>query len=497
VSSGGPAPTLRTCLHFIDGQEVPSLGGRTFETINPANGRPLASVAFGESDDVDRAVEAGWRAFDRGSWSQSQPASRAACLRRIALAIRDRTEEIAEVETLDVGKPIRDAREDVSGAAAIMEYASTLPENVRGQVFAQAAGYFSYSRREPYGVVGAIAPWNFPFQIAVAKTAAALALGNSVVLKMAEQTPLSASLYAQICAEAGLPAGVLNVVHGDGATTGAALVAHPRVPKLTFTGSTDVGKQLIRASADSIKSCHLELGGKSPNIVFDDADLEAAVSGSLFTSFWNSGQVCSSGSRLLVHRAIVDEFLTRLAERVRALEIGDPLSESTRLGPLVTRNQLERVSGYVGAGIDAGASILVGGGQPTMPPNFAGGFFHEPTIFVDVDREMAIAQEEIFGPVLSVLQFESDEEAIAIANGVAFGLAATVWTNRLDRAMRVAEELEAGVIWTNWPHGGGAHVPYEGHKQSGMGEDGGLEVISTFTKLKVNHVRFGDPPTPR
>ncbi len=493
VSSAGSS--LLSCLHFIDGEEVPSLDGRTFETVNPATGLPLATVAFGGSEDVDRAVEAGRRAFDHGAWSKAAPAERAACLRRIANAVRDRIEEIAHIEALDAGKPIAAARSDISGAASILEYAGTLPENVRGQVFAQASGYLSYSRREPYGVVGAIAPWNFPFQIAVAKTASALALGNSVVLKMAEQTPLSTSLYALICAEAGLPAGVLNVVHGDGETTGRALAEHPRVPKLTFTGSTNVGRQLIRAGAETIKSCHLELGGKSPNIVFDDADLEAAINGSLFTSFWNSGQVCSSGSRLLVHRAVADELLTGLADRARDLTIGDPLSESTRLGPLITEGQLKRVGGYVDSGSDAGASVLVGGRRPAMPPEFAAGFFFEPTIFVDVDREMKIAQEEIFGPVLSVLQFETDEEAIAIANSVAFGLAATLWTNQLDRALSVSEQLEAGVIWTNWPHGGGigVHVPYEGHKHSGLGEDGGLEVISTFTKLKVHHVRFGAP----
>jgi acyl-CoA reductase-like NAD-dependent aldehyde dehydrogenase len=479
-----------SCLHFIDGEEVPSVAGRTFEDLNPATGRPLATVAFGDAEDVDRAVTAARRAFDRGSWSQAPPADRAACLRRIAASIRDRVGEIARLEALDVGKPITDARADVLGAAAIMEYAATLPENVRGQVFAQAAGHLSYSRREPYGVVGAIAPWNFPFQLAVAKTAAPLAVGNSVVLKMADQTPLSTSLYAAICAEAGLPGGVLNVVHGDGPTTGAALVAHPRVPKLTFTGSTAVGRELIRASAAEIKSCHLELGGKSPNIVFDDADLEAALDGSLFTSFWNAGQLCSSGSRLLVQRDVADQFLAELARRADGLTIGDPLNESTKLGPLVSAAQLERVAHYVDAGVEAGASALVGGGRPNLSPELAGGFFHEPTIFTGVEPRMSIAQEEIFGPVLSVLTFESDEDAIRIANDVSFGLAATLWTNRLDRALSVAERLDAGVIWTNWPHGGGAHVPYEGHKHSGLGEDGGLEVISTFTKLKVNHLRF-------
>jgi acyl-CoA reductase-like NAD-dependent aldehyde dehydrogenase len=487
-----PVPT--TALHFIDGREMPSISGRTFETFNPATGERLATASFGEREDVDRAVDAGWRAYNAGTWCNLAPAARATCLRRIAMLIRDRVEEIARVDALDSGKPIVDARSSVEGAAAVLEYSATLPENMRGHVFAQEAGYFSYSRREPYGVVGAIAPWNFPFLVAVLKTASALAVGNSVVLKMAEQTPLSTSLYAQICAEAGLPDGVLNVVHGDGPTTGAALAEHPRVPKLTFTGSTDVGRRILEASAASIKSCHLELGGKTPNIVLADANLEQALAGSLFTSFWNSGQVCTSGSRLLVQEDVADEFVSKLAERARSLVVGDPLEEETRLGPLVSEAQLERVSGYVAAGVEAGASLVLGGGSPSLPEPHDGGFFIEPTIFTGVDSRMTIAQEEIFGPVLSVLHFRDDDEAIALANDVAYGLAATVWTNALDRALRFAERLQAGTIWTNWPHGGGVHVPYEGHKQSGLGEDGGLEAIGTFTKLKVNNINFGGTP---
>jgi acyl-CoA reductase-like NAD-dependent aldehyde dehydrogenase len=475
-----------SCLHLIGGEEVPSLSGRTFESVNPATGEVLATVAFGEREDVDRAVDVAWRAFE--GWREAAPSVRAACLRRIAGLIRERVEEIAQLESHDVGKPIVQARNDVLSAATVVEYAATLPENVHGTVYAQEAGRFSYSRREPYGVVGAIAPWNFPFQIAASKTAPALAVGNAIVLKMAEQTPLSTSLYARICSEAGLPDGVLNVVHGDGATTGAALVEHPRVPKITFTGSTDVGRAIIRASAASIKSCHLELGGKSPNIVLDDADLEQAIAGSLFTSFWNSGQVCSSGSRLLVHEHVADDLVAALADRARELVVGDPLDETTRLGPLVSAAQRERVGGYIGAGLDAGAALATGGGTPSLAAPLSGGYFVEPTIFTDVDSTMRIAQEEIFGPVLSVLRFADDDEAIALANDVAYGLAATVWTNRLDRAFRFAERLEAGVIWTNWPHGGGAHIPYEGHKASGLGEDGGMEVIGTFTKLKVNHI---------
>ncbi len=486
---------LRTCPHFIDGEEVPSLSGRTFTTLNPATGEPLATVAFGERADVDRAVAAASRAFNARQWRDAPPAERASCLRRIAQLIRERVDDVALVESLDVGKPIVSARDDILGAAAFVEYVATLPENVRGHVYPQQAGHLSFSRREPYGVVGAIAPWNFPFQLAVAKTTPALAIGNSVVLKMAEQTPLTTSLFARICADAGLPAGVLNVVHGDGATTGAALVEHPLVPKLTFTGSTEVGRRILRASADSIKSCHLELGGKSPNIILDDADLDDAIEGSLFTGFWNAGQVCSSGSRLLVHERVAEEVIARLVERARRLTIGDPLLETTRIGPLVSAAQHARVRGYVEEGLKAGASLAAGGRTPSLANPLSAGHFFEPTVFTDVRSEMRIAQEEIFGPVLSVLTFRDDEHAIALANDVTYGLSATIWTNRLDRALRFAERLEAGVIWTNWPHGGGVHVPYEGHKRSGLGEDGSLEVIRTFSKLKVNHIAISGAPS--
>jgi acyl-CoA reductase-like NAD-dependent aldehyde dehydrogenase len=500
VMSGMPAPRgeqigqAYESLHFIGGEEVPSFSGRTFESVNPATAERLGVVAFGDARDVDRAVRAGWQAYESGAWSNAAPAARAGCLRRIADGVRERADEIAQLESLDCGKPIVFAREDVESAAALLEYAATLPENVRGQVFAQPAGYLSYSQRAPYGVVGAIAPWNFPFLLAVLKTAPALAVGNSVVLKMAEQTPHSASLYARICADAGLPAGVLNVVHGDGPTTGAALAAHPRVPKITFTGSTAVGREILRIGAETIKSCHLELGGKSPNVVLADANIEHAIAGSLFTSFFNSGQVCTAGSRLLVHESIADEVTSALIDSAQRLVVGDPQCKNTQLGPLVSREQLERVNAYVAAGCESGAEAHVADARGRLPSHLEHGFFRAPTIFTEVDPSMAIAQEEIFGPILAVLRFRDFDEAVAIANDVMYGLAATVWTNRLDSAVRFAERVEAGVIWTNWPHGGGFHCPEAAQKQSGMGDDLGLESISTFTRLKVNHINAAAAP---
>jgi acyl-CoA reductase-like NAD-dependent aldehyde dehydrogenase len=310
------------------------------------------------------------------------------------------------------------------------------------------------------------------------------------VLKVSSETPVTTSEYARICYEAGIPSGVLNVVHGDGLTTGAALAAHPDVPKLTFTGSTEAGRTIMRAAEDQVKSCHLELGGKTANIVFADCDFEKAISGSLMTSFSNSGQICTAGTRLLIDQRLAGDFLEEFVARAKRLRVGDPLKEDTQMGPVVSARQLARVTSYIEKGITAGAQLLLGEERPSVP-GCEGGYFVGPTIFDAVTPTMAIAQEEIFGPVLSVLSFQSDDEAVAIANGVSYGLAATIWTNRLDRALSMAPRLQAGIVWTNCPHHLQWNVPYEGHKQSGLGEDMGSEAISEFTELKVNYVNFG------
>src|SRR5579859_3277978 len=476
-------------LHFIAGAERPSASERTFLSQNPANGETLAEVAFGGPEDVDGAVDAAWAAFDSAVWRDLRGSEKARTLRRLARLIEERVDDIARIEALDVGKPLTAARGDVMAAVSLLEYFATLPENIHGRVYTDEKGYFTYSRREPYGVVAAIAPWNFPFLLAAWKTAPALAVGNSVVLKMAEQTPISTSIYARLCHEAGIPGGVVNVVHGDGSTTGAALVRHPRVRKVTFTGSTEVGRAILGASADGIKSCHLELGGKSPNIVLRDADLDQAVTGSLFTTFFNSGQICTSGSRLPIDEAVADDFLERFRRRAHALRIGDPLDADTQLGPLVSQDQLDRVQGYIESGVEAGATLVMGGSR-LRPPGLEHGYFIEPTVFGDVEPHMKIAQEEIFGPVLAVLRFKTEDQAISLANDVAYGLAATVWTTGLNRAFLFAEQLEAGIVWTNCPHHLQWNIPYEGHKHSGLGEDLGLEAINTFTQLKVNYINF-------
>lgn len=485
----------REVLHFIGGREVRSLSDRQFESVNPATGQVIAEVAFGEAEDVDRAVGAAVRSFRDGAWTGLAPAERGRRLRRVGALIRERADSIAYDESLDSGHPLVSAKSDVFAAADLLDFAATLPEHVRGSVYSEKQGYFAYTVREPYGVVGAISPWNFPFLLAVWKTAFALAVGNSVVLKVSSETPVTTSEYARICCEAGIPPGVLNVVHGDGLTTGAALAAHPDVPKLTFTGSTEAGRSILRAAEDQVKSCHLELGGKTANIVFSDCDVEKAMAGSLMTSFSNTGQICTAGTRLLIDERLADDFLKEFVDRAARIKVGDPLSPDTQMGPVVSARQLERVTSYIKRGVTDGARLLLGEERPSVP-NCEGGYFVGPTIFDAVTPTMAIAQEEIFGPVLSVLTFQSEEEAVAIANSVSYGLAATIWTNQLDRALRIAPRLEAGIIWTNCPHHLQWNIPYEGHKLSGIGEDMGSESICEFTELKVNYVNFGGEKAP-
>ena len=476
--------------HFIDGRQVPSLDGQTFDSISPSTGELLAQVSFGGAGDVDRAAKAAAAAFEAGTWRDTPPAARGGVLRRLAALIVENAERIAQTEARDAGKPIAQARDEALSAASLIEYFSGLAEHPMGSVLPQPAGYFSHTRREPYGVVGAISPWNYPFVLACWKTAPALVVGNSVVLKMAEQAPLSTSILAELTLEAGIPPGVFNVVHGDGPTTGAAIAAHPGIPKITFTGSTETGKAILRAAADHVKSVHLELGGKTPNIVFEDADMERALAGSLFTSFANAGQICTSGSRLLVAESIADEFVNALVERARGIRVGDPLDEQTQIGPLISAEQHTRVRGYIDSGLQSGATAVLASPAPRPGHDL----FVSPTVFTEVSPAMRIAREEIFGPVLSVLTFQDEAQAVAIANDTMYGLAATAWTGSLDRALRLTDQLEAGIIWVNCAHYGPWNAPYEGHKLSGLGEDLGENVLATFTKLKVAHVQYGGAP---
>lgn len=375
-------PGSRFAPHFINGREIPSASGRTFATVDPATGEELAQVALGDATDIDRAVTAAGSAYERGVWGKIAPAARARLLRRLADLLMQASTDVGAIESRDTGKPIHQAVLEARAAADFITYFAGHAQLPNGGTYPADRGYFVYSYREPYGVVGAISPWNYPLLLATWKVAPALAAGNCVILKVSEEAPLSVSELARLTKEAGLPDGVFNVVHGD-ATTGAALVAHPKVPKLTFTGSTTTGQAILRASAEHIKSVHLELGGKTPNIVFADADIEAAVSGSLFTAFYNAGQVCTSGSRLLVQEGLADRFIEALVERARGIRVGDPLDPSTQIGPLISARHLARVQEHISAGRREGAQLATGG--ESISPGT--GNFLQPTVFLNVKPE--------------------------------------------------------------------------------------------------------------
>jgi betaine-aldehyde dehydrogenase len=466
--------------HIVDGKEVDSVTGKKFVTLNPATEEPLAEVAEAGSEDVDRAVRSARRAFDEGPWTRMSPWERGKLLQHVAEIIQRRSDELALLDALDCGKPLKDNKYgDLPLCVRIFDYYAGVPDKVAGKVFPSEQSLFNYSLREPYGVVAGIVPWNYPFLNSCIKLAPALAAGNTMVLKMAEQTPLSTVELGRICLEAGIPPGVVNIVNG-GPEAGAALASHPLIDKISFTGSTETGKKILHAAAERIVPTTLELGGKSPSVVFADADQDQAVAGVLFSGFFNAGQICTTGSRLLIEHSIVDPFLEKLAKRTAALRIGDPTSEETDLGPLVDNVQYERVKKYIEVGQSEGAyPYFVGdGSKPSR------GYFVSPLIFTQVTPSMRIAQEEIFGPVLSVLIFREESEAIALANSVAYGLAASVWTRDLGRGLRMAKAIQAGMIWTNTVEYWEPSVPYGGQKRSGLGEDFGLEAFHTYTKAK-------------
>jgi acyl-CoA reductase-like NAD-dependent aldehyde dehydrogenase len=468
---------------WIDGHAVDADSGQTFDCLNPATGDLIARVANGEARDVDCAVRAARRAFE-GPWSRIGPTDRGRLLRRLADRIGERLDELAKLDTLDSGKPIYDTRYgDIPDSIGILEWFGGLPDRIRGATTATVPEVLAYMRREPFGVVGAIIPWNFPFDNAVIKLAPALACGNCLVLKPAEQTPLSAVELGRLCQEVGIPDGVVNIVTGFGPTAGAALVRHPGIDKIAFTGSVEVGKKVMAMAAEGLKPVTLELGGKSANIIFDDADLGLALPGSVYGMFLNQGQVCSAGTRLLVQRRILDRVLTEVVERAQNLRIGDPLDENTRLGALVSAEQRQRVERYVALGLDEGARLATGGQAPADAA-LAHGCYYAPTVLTEVDPASRVAQEEIFGPVLVVIPFDDEAEAIRIANGTVYGLTAGLWTRDIRRAHRVAHSLQAGMVWVNAYHGGSPGLGLTPYKQSGMGHESGQEVIQDYMRLK-------------
>jgi phenylacetaldehyde dehydrogenase len=471
---------------FIDGQWAPAASGKTFETPNPATGQILAQVAEGDAEDIDRAVRAARRAFDEGPWGSLTPSERGRVIWRIGDLILEHAEELAQLESLDNGKAYGMAlAADVPLAADIFHYMAGWATKIEGNSinisvpYMPGANFHSYTLREPVGVVGQIIPWNFPLLMAAWKLAPALATGNTVVLKPAEQTPLTALKLAELIAAAGVPDGVVNVVTGFGETAGAALAAHLNVDKVAFTGSTEVGRLIVHAAAGNLKKVTLELGGKSPNIVFDDAS-PAAVEGAANAIFFNHGQACSAGSRLYVQENRFDEVVEGVAEIAKSIKLGPGMSPDTQMGPLVSAEQLRRVTAYLESGQAEGATAVTGGGR-----HGDAGYFVEPTVLTGTTPDMKVVREEIFGPVVVASPFSSIDDIAAVANDSEYGLAAGIWTQDISKAHALAKKLQAGTVWINCYNVFDASLPFGGYKQSGWGREMGHEILEAYTEVKA------------
>ena len=471
---------------FINGQWVDAASGKTFETPNPATGETLANVAEGDAEDVNRAVRAARNAFESGPWSRLTPSERGRILWRVGDLILQYADELAQLESLDNGKPVAVARgADVPLAADLFHYMAGWATKIEGNTinisvpYMPGANFHSYTLREPVGVVGQIIPWNFPLLMAAWKLGPALTTGNTVVLKPAEQTPLTALRLAEILAEAGVPDGVVNVVTGFGETAGAALAAHDDVDKVAFTGSTEVGRLIVQAAAGNLKKVTLELGGKSPNIVFDDADT-GAVEGAANAIFFNHGQCCVAGSRLFVQEDRFDEVVNGVAEIAKGIKLGPGMDSGTQMGPLVSDEQLRRVTGFLESGVSEGATTVTGGNRHGET-----GYFVEPTVITNTRPDMKIVREEIFGPVVVAAPFRSLDEIAAEANNSDYGLGAGIWTKDISKAHALAKKLRAGTVWINCYNVFDASLPFGGYKQSGWGREMGHEVLNNYTEVKA------------
>jgi acyl-CoA reductase-like NAD-dependent aldehyde dehydrogenase len=470
---------------FIDGAYVDALSGETFDCISPIDGSVIAQVAACDQADVDRAVKGARAAFEKGAWSKASPAKRKHTLIRFAELIREHADELALLETIDMGKPIADSRQiDIPGAAKTINFYGECADKVSDEIAPTDPSAVAMVVREPLGVIGAVVPWNFPLLMAAWKLGPALATGNSVVLKPAEQSPLTAIRIAQLAVDAGIPAGVLQVVPGFGETAGQAIGLHMDVDMVAFTGSTEVGKYFMRYSGESnLKRVSLECGGKTPHIILPDyPDLDKAAEAVAWGIFFNQGEVCNAGSRLLVHEGIRDDFIARVAKVAQGIQPGNPLDQSTKMGAMVDATQMERVLGYIEAGKADGATVAMGGSRVMQD---TGGCFIEPTIFADVTNDMKIAQEEIFGPVLSAITFSEVDEAVRIANDTVYGLAGALWTRDVSTAHKVARDIKAGVVWVNCFDAGDITTPFGGFKQSGFGRDKSMHAMEKYTDLKL------------
>ena len=488
--SSGATTGVRTYQNFVNGRWENAASGKTFPVYDPSSEEVIAHVAAADAADVDRAVQAARAAFDSGPWPQTTAQDRGRILFKLAEKIRQNSAALAELECRNTGKPIVEAEYDIADVATCFEYYGGLANKVGGQVNPVPANALSFTMREPVGVAGQIIPWNYPLLMAAWKLAPAIAAGCCCVLKPAEQTPLTALEFAHYFEEAGLPPGVVNIVNGYGETTGAALVAHPGVDKIAFTGSAAVGKIIVKAAADTLKRVTLELGGKSPNVFFADADWEAAVDGALFGVFINQGEVCSAGSRILVEKKIYSKFVEAMTEKAKRIKLGPPLERETKMGPLVSREQYDRVHSYLDLGKKE-AKTATGGGRPKQLDK---GYYVEPTIFYDVDNNARISREEIFGPVASVIPFDGETDAIRIANDTPYGLAGAVWTRDIYKAFRVVKALRAGIIWVNHMQPTYVEAPWGGYKQSGFGRELGPWGLEEYLETKQVFVNLDENP---
>ncbi len=476
---------------FIDGRYVDAASGETFECINPADNGPIASIAATDSEDVDRSVAAARLAFETGGWSRRAPAERKTVLLRFAELIRQHQDELAALETIDMGKPISDSTTiDIPGAAGCIAWYGEAVDKIYDEVAPTPHDQIGLITREPVGVVACVVPWNFPLLMAAWKIGPALAAGNSVILKPSEKSPLTALRVAELAMEAGLPKGVFNVLPGFGHTAGKALALHRDVDCLAFTGSTAVGKLILQyAGQSNMKRVWLECGGKSPNIVFADCpDLDAAAEAAGFGIFFNQGEMCSAASRLLVEDEIREPLLEKILTFAGTMQPGNPLDPGTRMGAIVDKTQFDTVMGYISKGQEEGATLRTGGGRALEE---SGGWFVEPTVFDDVDNDMTIAQQEIFGPVLSTIRFDTVEDALRMGNDVQYGLAAAVWSRDISKAHRVAKGLRAGTVWINCYDAGDLTVPFGGFKESGNGRDKSLHALDKYVELKTTWLELG------